>query len=446
MAAYQSSSMMKPVHYERYIREAAHKTKRVGLFSAALAAPSILLFYYLDYNDLQLVGTLPWRIAGLMGILVFLIGRYFSKSANFAILLHAVMLSGFILMMNGIAFLIFSNPSSTIQQEFAVTFGCMTVWVVIPMIASGARMYMFYSGIMLMAGLGIVLLASDAGSFGYVFSIYLIAFFSIFIMRYQERQEQEKATIVYQLEEREEKIAQQRQELQNANENLVAFNYAITHDLKGPLRLAQSFTQLLERRIRSGELDEGSREEFFSHIKGSHGKILQIIEGLLLLSRIGKSGLEVSNVELEPMARSIWEEQTAGKEDGEKPELCLKNLGAIPADAKLLWHILTNLASNAIKYSRGAASPRVEIGAYRENGQAVLYVKDNGVGFDMQFAKELGKPFKRLHSVQQFEGTGIGLAIVRQAVNLHQGRFWAEGAEGQGAAFYCTFPDKVTSS
>ncbi|MCB0614394.1 MAG: hypothetical protein KDC75_13845 [Phaeodactylibacter sp.] len=435
--------MMSPAHYERYIQEVAQKTARIGTIAAVWAILSILVFYLLDRYDLELTGTLPWRVIGLLGGFIFLIGRYFRKSANFTILLHAVMLSSFILMMNGIAFQIYTSVSSTPKQVFAVTVGCMTVWLVIAMIASGARKYMVYSGMVLMVGLALFLLAERAQSFGYIFSIYLTAFFAIIVMRNQEKQEREKATFVYQLEEREEKIARQRQELQHANENLVSFNYAITHDLKGPLRLAQSFTQLLERRIRSGELDEASKNEFFGHIKGSHARILQIIEDLLLLSRIGKDGLSSSTVELEPMARSIWEEQTAGKE-GKKPGLSFNNLGCIQADSKLLWHLLSNLISNAVKYSGHVADPRVEIGSYREErGQTVLYVRDNGAGFDMKFVEELGKPFKRLHSTQQFEGTGIGLAIVRQVVNLHQGRFWAEGAEGQGATFYCAFPDKI---
>ncbi|MCB0565990.1 MAG: GHKL domain-containing protein [Phaeodactylibacter sp.] len=434
---------MRPIHFERYIKEVAQKTARIGRVAALLAILSILMFYLLDLYDLQLKNTIAWRGIGLMGALVFLIGRYFNKSANFVISIYAVMLSSFILMMNGIAFQIYTSVSSTPKQVFAVTVGCMTVWLVIAMIASGARKYMVYSGMVLMVGLALFLLADRAQSFGYIFSIYLTAFFAIIVMRNQEKQEREKATFVYQLEEREEKIARQRQELQNANENLVSFNYAITHDLKGPLRLAQSFTQLLERRLCSGELDEESKNEFFGHIKGSHAKIHQIIEDLLLLSRIGKNGLAPSSVQLEPMARSIWEEQTAGRKE-DTPGLSFNSLGCIQADAKLLWHLLSNLISNAIKYSQHVADPNVEIGSYREEGgQTVLYVRDNGAGFDMQFAEELGKPFKRLHSTQQFEGTGIGLAIVRQVVNLHQGRFWAEGAEGQGATFYCAFPDKI---
>ncbi|MCB0548323.1 MAG: hypothetical protein KDD19_12140 [Phaeodactylibacter sp.] len=433
---------MKDGHLERYTQEVAQKTARIGQVAAILAAISVVLFYLLDLYDLKVEGTLPWRIIGLAASLLFLIGRYFSRSANFTIILYAGMLSSLILMMNGIAYIIFTNPEATAQQEFAVTVGCMTVWLVIAMIASGARRYMVFSGIVLMLGLGIFLLAGEAKSFGYIISFYLTAFFAIIVMRNQDKQEREKASFVYQLEEREEKIARQRQELQHANENLVSFNYAITHDLKGPLRRAQSFTQLLERRLLSGELDEASRDEFTGHIKSSHQKIYQIIEGLLLLSRIGKSALQPSTVNLETLSRDIWEEQTAG-EGIKKPELSLVNLKNIQADPKLLWHVLANLISNAVKYSQQAVCPRVEIGSFREGEQTVLYVKDNGAGFDMQFVEELGKPFKRLHSAFEFEGTGIGLAIVRQVMNLHQGRFWAEGKEGQGAAFYCSFPDKI---
>lgn len=432
---------MRQVHYERYIREAADKTARAGRIAALLAIAAIILFYWMDLYDLKLRHTLPWRSAGMAGALIFLLGRQCWRTAHSVILLHAIMLSGFILMMNGIAYLIFAGPASTSEQEFAVTVGCMTVWLVIAMIANGARKYMVYAGIALMVGLGIFLLAGNARSFGYIFSIYLTAFFAIILMNNQEKQEREKAVYLYELEEGEKKIARQRQELQYANENLVSFNYAITHDLKGPLRRAQSFTQLLERRIRSGELDEESRDEFFEYVKSSLSRMNQIMEDLLLLSRIGTSGLEITEVELEPMARSVWEEQAAGY-GGRKPELSLQGLGRMQADASLLWHVLSNLISNAVKYSRNKPEPRVEVGAYRDGQQTVLYVSDNGAGFDMKYAEELGKPFKRLHSVQEFEGVGIGLAIVRQVVNMHRGRFWAESAEGEGATFYCAFPDE----
>ncbi|MCO6490351.1 MAG: hypothetical protein J5I98_18195 [Phaeodactylibacter sp.] len=437
--------MMRPIHYERYIREAALKTRRIGFFLALLAIIAIPSFYLLDINDLGLERTLPWRGIGLAGALAFLLGRYFIRSPQFIIYIHAFMLSCLILMMSAIAWLIFTNPDGTPKQEFAVTVGCMTVWPVVAITAGGARRYMAYIGIATMGVLGVLLLAGNADSFGYIFSIYLTAFFAIIIMLFQERQEREKSNFVYQLEEREEKIARQRQELQNANDNLVSFNYAITHDLKGPLRLAQSFTQLLERRFHAGELDEQSAREFFGQVKNSHDKIYQILEGLLLLSRIGKGGMEVTTVEVEPLVRSVWEEQTAGRPEGKKPELALKGLNTVQADSKLLWHVLANLASNAVKYSQYAAAPRVEIGSYQDQGQTVLYVRDNGVGFDMKFAADLGKPFKRLHSAHQFEGAGVGLAIVQQVATLHGGRFWAESAEGKGATFYCSFPRRLKS-
>ena len=291
-----------------------------------------------------------------------------------------------------------------------------------------------------MAVLALFLFFEGAKSVGFIMTIFMAAGFSIWAMRQQERKKKKKSTILYELEEREEKIARQRQELQNANENLVSFNYAITHDLKGPLRLAQSFAQLLERRIKAGDME--GLDEFFLQIKGSIGKVFQIIDDLLLLSRIGKGGLELEEVELEDMIRKIWEEQTAD-DSREKLTLRFREMGALRADPKLLWHIFTNLISNAVKYTRYEPNPLVEVGMFEEEDSKVFYVKDNGAGFDKKFINDLGKPFKRLHSAHQFEGTGIGLAIVRQVVHLHQGRFWADGAEGEGATFYCSFPNKI---
>ncbi|MCB0552356.1 MAG: GHKL domain-containing protein [Phaeodactylibacter sp.] len=431
---------MKTDHYERYIRESAEKTTKVGFYGAIIAIAAVLLFYSLDIYDLKLGGTLPWRAWGLFCAVSYLAMRPFLKSPKQQLLAFALMMAGLVAMMNGIAYLIFTNLESTQRQEYAVTAGSIMLWLLISMVSFGSRPYVSWAGGALMAVLALFLFFEGAKSVGFIMTIFMAAGFSIWAMRQQERQEKEKSTILYELEEREEKIARQRQELQNANENLVSFNYAITHDLKGPLRLAQSFAQLLERRIKAGDME--GLDEFFLQIKGSIGKVFQIIDDLLLLSRIGKGGLELEEVELEDMIRKIWEEQTAD-DSREKLTLRFREMGALRADPKLLWHIFTNLISNAVKYTRYEPNPLVEVGMFEEEDSKVFYVKDNGAGFDKKFINDLGKPFKRLHSAHQFEGTGIGLAIVRQVVHLHQGRFWADGAEGEGATFYCSFPNKI---
>lgn len=441
---------MRQDHFERYIVESAQKTVRVGKAGAILAMIGVSVFYYLDKNDLFLEGTLVWRALGFGSAVLSLIGQHVFKSARNRILAFGFMVACLLAMMNGIAYRIFTNPEIARpeaedydllqKQVYAITVGSIMLWLLISMTANGARQFISISGGILMGILAIYLAIDKAEGIGFIATIYLVAAFSFLVMYQQERQEREKATALYELEEREEKIARQRQELQYANENLVSFNYAITHDLKGPLRLAQSFAQLLERRIKAG--DSEGLDEFFSQIKSSIGKVFQIIDDLLLLSRIGKGGLELMEVELEPMVRKIWEEQTA---DDPREGLVLecKAMGVLRADPKLLWHVFANLISNAVKYTRYEPHPRIEVGVMEGQGGKVIYVKDNGAGFDKKFIGELGKPFKRLHSAHQFEGTGIGLAIVRQVVNLHQGRFWAEGEEGEGAVFYCAFPNKI---
>ncbi|HQU60415.1 MAG TPA: KH domain-containing protein [Saprospiraceae bacterium] len=310
---------MKTDHYERYIRESAEKTTKVGFYGAIIAIAAVLLFYSLDIYDLKLGGTLPWRAWGLFCAVSYLAMRPFLKSPKQQLLAFALMMAGLVAMMNGIAYLIFTNLESTQRQEYAVTAGSIMLWLLISMVSFGSRPYVSWAGGALMAVLALFLFFEGAKSVGFIMTIFMAAGFSIWAMRQQERQEKEKSTILYELEEREEKIARQRQELQNANENLVSFNYAITHDLKGPLRLAQSFAQLLERRIKAGDME--GLDEFFLQIKGSIGKVFQIIDDLLLLSRIGKGGLELEEVELEDMIRKIWEEQTA---DDSREKLTLR--------------------------------------------------------------------------------------------------------------------------
>ncbi|MCB0570311.1 MAG: hypothetical protein KDC66_11130 [Phaeodactylibacter sp.] len=441
---------MRQDHLERYIKESAQKTVKVGKAGAILAMVGVSVFYYLDRYDLFLDGTLPWRILGFGSAVFSLVGQIVLKKPKRQIIAFGFMVACLLAMMNGIAYLIFTNPEIANpdavhydllqKQVYAITVGSIMLWLLISMTANGARKFIMASGAILMVILLIFLIADKAEGIGFIATIFLVSVFSFLVMYQEEKREREKAAALYELEEREEKIARQRQELQHANENLVSFNYAITHDLKGPLRLAQSFAQLLERRIKAGDME--GLDEFFEQIKSSIGKVFQIIDDLLLLSRIGKGGLELTDIELEPMVRKIWEEQTA---DDERKNLILevRPMGVLRADPKLLWHVFANLISNAVKYTRYEPHPRVEVGIYEDQDSKVAYVKDNGAGFDKKFINELGKPFKRLHSAHQFEGTGIGLAIVRQVVNLHQGRFWAEGAEGEGAAFYCAFPKKI---
>lgn len=428
---------MTQLHQARFVEEQGKKTILFGLVDSSVALLLIPYFYYLDLVELNLEGTLIWRAVGMAGALLFFISRLFKPNPKQVIVLHGISLSLYYAMMLGLAVMIFLDPRYGFEQQFAVTAGALMVSMIITLTAQGARLHLM-RGILVLTTLYIaILLGEPPGNLGFPATIAAVGLFCAWILRMQYHQEREKSMYLYELEEKERRILQQHEELEEANTYLRGLNFAITHDLKGPLRRAQSFSQLVERRVKSGKEEELA--EFFGHIRQNHGRILEILEGLTLLNQIGKSGITLEEVDLTKEAGKIWATLAVSKEAG-RVEFHLGDLGKVQADPNLVWHIFENLFSNAIKYSQRKEQPVVEVGSQTEAGELVVHVKDNGAGFPQEFAKDLGRPFKRLHSAHDFEGTGIGLSVVRQIIEMHGGRFWAEGEEGEGACFYLAFP------
>ena len=162
-----------------------------------------------------------------------------------------------------------------------------------------------------------------------------------------------------------------------------------------------------------------------------------LIDDLLTFSRLSRLPLHKQNVDMARLARDSFAE-LASEKKGRKIELKLGDLPKVHGDPALLKQVWVNLLSNAVKYTRKRETAFIEVGTKYENGSATCFVSDNGAGFDMQYADKLFGVFQRLHRTDEFEGTGVGLAIVQRVINRHGGRVWAEGAEGKGATFYFT--------
>lgn len=429
---------MNQAHQSRFLSEQAKRSRWYGLVTAVLAFMILPFFYYTDRTELGLEGTLLWRGIGAAAAVFFLISLVFKPSPRQINTFHGITLTAYLIMMLGISGLVFTSSMYGVTEYFAVTTGTLTILAINTLVAQGARpIVMWATGILTVVFI-IGIFMGEIKSMGWAASILILAVFSIFVLRGQHRQEKEKATYLYTLEEKEARIARQREELEDVNANLVGFNFAITHDLKGALRRAQSFTQLVERRLPLREKEEVA--DLFGMIKQNHDKIQEIIEGLTLLNKIGKSDLEPKIVDLDEMSDKVWKELGEDIVTDRKVEFQKGLLGKVAGDEGLVWHVFHNLLSNAVKYSEKTELPKIEVGAFQDRGEKIIYIKDNGAGFPQQFASELGRPFKRLHSAHEFEGTGIGLAIVKQVVELHGGRFWGEGQEGKGATFYFSFP------
>jgi PAS domain S-box-containing protein len=226
-------------------------------------------------------------------------------------------------------------------------------------------------------------------------------------------------------------------ELEAAYQELETFSYSVSHDLRGPLLGINGLSHTLLERY-SSHLD-AKGQQFLSTIHSGTQKMLQLIDDLLTFSRSEHQQMELSDIDMGKLAKAVFE--------GLKsiiPErilqLNIKTLSPARGDPSMIRQVLVNLLSNAIKFTRPKGAGIIEIGCIAKETQNIYYVKDNGVGFDMKYASKLFGAFQRHYTVDEFEGAGVGLAIVQRIIQRHGGQVWAEGEVDKGATFYFTLP------
>jgi len=255
-------------------------------------------------------------------------------------------------------------------------------------------------------------------------------------MEITERKQVEREILLLnaQLEER---VRQRTAQIEAANQELEAFSYSVSHDLRAPLRHVGAFLELLEDHI-GGGLDQKGHH-YFDTVKDSARQMGKLIDDLLRFSRTGRIEMRHARIGTADLVGQVQRELAPSIKD-RKVVWTVKPLPEVTADAALLKQVFVNLFDNAIKYTGTREEAAIEIGCREEGQEWIFYVQDNGVGFDMRYAHKLFSVFQRLHGKGEFEGTGIGLANVRRIVGRHGGRTWAEGAVDQGATFYFSLP------
>ena len=443
------------IWYNDFIVSQREKNRTTGFWLAVIGIPFIVLFAINDVAYLNMRNLWAWRLIGIAGLAIFLIAYLigYSNKRLFSYL-HTLSILSIIAMMEGITIIIYfsvdtNNPQG--DELFAVTLGFMSIWFIFAMVAAGIRPYLPAISIVSLGFLALWLLIFDKHLWGYVMSIVTVAFFSNLFAYRQYRSEREEWKYLHFIRENEKKLLrqknelesqkvvleEQKKELERTNADLENFSSAISHDLRSPIRTASNFTYLLQRAIENGE-KEGIMESL-EYIKKSMNQMNYMVKDLLKLARIGRDVLKKEWLDVIQMAKNIWPDLLTEYE-GLNVNLKCKKTPLVFADSFLMERVLTNLLSNALKYSNKQPEMKIEIGGMEKGNDSIFYIKDNGTGFDMKQADKLFKVFKRLHREDEFEGTGVGLALVKKIIDYHGGKIWAESEVGKGATFFVSLP------
>jgi len=269
-----------------------------------------------------------------------------------------------------------------------------------------------------------------AGIFFLISIIHVFSFIRVEIARRQKEEDIRELN-----RELEQRVQERTAQLEATNRELDAFAYSVSHDLRAPLRAIDGFSEALLDEYQDRLNEEG--KTYLRYLQEGSREMSDLIDGLLKLSRSTRGGIAPEPVDLSALAATVSEALRKAAPERRVEVTIAPDVMAV-ADPRLLRVVMENLLGNAWKYTGRTAEPRIEFGVEDQEGQSVYFIRDNGSGFDMDYADKLFLPFQRLHDVSEFAGIGIGLATVERIIRRHEGRIWARGAVGEGATFYFT--------
>ena len=223
-------------------------------------------------------------------------------------------------------------------------------------------------------------------------------------------------------------------QLESSMKEIESFSYSVSHDLQAPLRAISGFSEILLKEYHNTLDDNG--QHYLQRVKEGAKNMSRMIEDLLVISRVGRRPINKKKIDLGNLSQEVYSQLFEEEKKGRKVDFIMQPCPPVSADPQLMKIALTNLFSNALKFTRKCEKAQIELGCKIENGNTIYYVKDNGVGFNMKYADKLFSPFQRLHSTEEFEGTGIGLATVQRIIHRHGGKIWVDSIPGSGTTFY----------
>jgi two-component system sensor kinase len=237
----------------------------------------------------------------------------------------------------------------------------------------------------------------------------------------------------------ERRVEERTAKLEEINRELESFSYSVSHDLRAPLRAIDGYARMILKK-QGDKFDEDTLSKF-NVIRSSAHMMGQLIDDLLTFSRLGRKEISMSKLDMHALINDVWKELRIINPD-RNMFLTLQGLPSGYGDRSLVKQVYSNLLGNAVKFTKYREAAYIEAGGYTDGNEGVYYIKDNGVGFDMTYYDKLFGVFQRLHSTDDFEGTGVGLATVQRIIRRHGGRVWAEGGTDRGATFYFTLRGK----
>ncbi len=258
-----------------------------------------------------------------------------------------------------------------------------------------------------------------------------------FIGRDMTQQRHAEETIRRMNEDLENRVEQRTVELIATNKELESFSYSVSHDLRAPLRAINGFSRILLEEY--GPLLPAEGRQYLQSVRNNSQQMGRLIDDLLAFSRLGRQAIKTERVDLGSLVHEVMADLRR-EDESRDIDVSIGNLGAVDVDPALFRQVLVNLLSNAIKFTRKAGKPAIEIGIADTAQGRAFYVRDNGAGFDMRYADKLFSVFQRLHRMEDYEGTGVGLAIVQRVIHRHGGQVWADARLNEGATFYFTLP------